>query len=181
VPLPQPLPFGRGFLYTAFRKEDKPIKTRKKGPKHVAEVTQTQLKKEKKKRNEKITIYLSPGEQAKFNRHHRQPRCQNGSNEHYNLVWIDERSHEAYNQLVGMAARCAGIPIERVTTQHIARFINLILPFVERLFVHPKSRVIKNLAQIVADFNTVWLPVDDLFRLQVATGKKRLHDGKKHK
>lgn len=149
----------------------------------IAKPKQHSNKSEKNKKR-RIRIYLTPQEReseleggVRFNKHHRRPRCQGGQSSDGNVVIVDQKSHEHYNQLVSLVAEMFGIKQSKVKTWHIARYVNKNLPVFERLFTNPSTGVLKGIKEIVDDFNPTWLPKDDQFRLSidegVPTGKLR--------
>ncbi len=119
----------------------------------------------KPNKRRKITIYLRPDEleTAQFNRHHRMPRCQGGTNGGDNLVDVDVVSHMVYNMIVSLAGNSVGIKPEQVKTHHQEKVCEAVYRIAERLFVDPVTRVLKPKEQITKEFNEIWLPANDPF------------------
>lgn len=123
-----------------------------------------------------VTIYLDEsdvrGERPnRFDRHHRKPRCQGGKTVGSNISLVDRRSHEKYNQLMQAVAKYFSIKVEDVKTRHIAKFVNMVLPSIQRLMVDPKSGKLKSPTQIAEEFSKIWLPVDDPLIVQFGSEK----------
>lgn len=131
----------------------------------------------KEKRANRVTIYLDEFDkksekEIRFDRHHRKPRCQGGKTIKSNISLVDRKSHEQYNQLICAVSKYFGIKIDSVKSQHIAKFLNMVLPAVQRLMIDPKTRKIKSTNQIASELNSVWLAKDDPLIVQFEAEKK---------
>jgi hypothetical protein len=131
----------------------------------------------KKKESNKVTIYLDENDQKNekdvcFDRHHRKPRCQGGKTFKGNISLVDRKSHERYNQLICAVAKYFSIKVDLVKSRHIAKFLNIVLPSIQRLMVDPKTGKIKNTNQIADEMNNIWLASDDPLIVQFGSKKE---------
>lgn len=131
----------------------------------------------KEKQSKRVTIYLDENDQksekeVRFDRHHRKPRCQGGRTIKDNISLVDRKSHERYNQLICAVAKYFSIKIDHVKSRHIAKFLNMVLPSIQRLMVDPKTGKIKNTNQIADEMSNIWLASDDPLTVQFGSEKE---------